>query len=229
MSARLKKIEKWHSLCLLKGIDIVDHRYSLVEINEVIDQLENFIENDGKLYKATVDSRRMGITINDINWYMEELDRREQDLELERRKKLEEENPTMVALRQKNQLKEINRNRHDRVAALQMMYQSGRDEIPLTIEVNTVDNYREQPRWAVKYSWFDPVACERHEVLWNPRHSDINCPAWFPQHWQTNKIETTLHMAYYVAWKFATGKARTMGIVPKNNRPRSSLKALEDL
>jgi hypothetical protein len=216
-------------LCLLKGVDIIDQRYSLIEINEAIDQLENFIESDEKLYKATIDSRRMGITIDDINWYMEELDKQEQNREMERRKKIEDENPTLISLRQKNQLKEIEKNKNDNTVGLTIIYRSGRDEIPLTINVSTVDRYREQPRWVVKYSWFDPVVCTRHDVVWNPRHSDINCPGWFPQHWQSKKIEKKLHMAYYVAWKFATGKARTMGIVPRYVKASSSLKVLEDL
>lgn len=230
MSARLKKIEKWHNLCVLKGIDIVDHQHSMIYISEIIDQLENIRRSDESLYRVTIDSRRMGITAEDVEWYMNILEKREEEKRQAKQRQDEDENSILVSLRERNHLKELDRDQDRDIATISMIYHSGRDQIPLTVNVELFSTWRRDPdRWRVKYSWRDLNVTKDSEIIWNPRCSDINSPSWFPEHWRSKKIKKARHMAYYVAWKFATGKARTMGVTPKYTRAGATVEVLEDL
>lgn len=230
MTARLKLLEKWHSLCLLKGVDIVDHQYSMIYVNEIIDQLENLRRDDESVYRATLDGRRMGITALDVEWYMKLLDQREQEKLQAKHQQDEDTNPIVVRLREQNQVKELDRDQDRDHAAISMIYHPGRDQIRLSVEVERKYTWRHDPeRWLVKYRWRDPSHARDTEILWNPRCSAIPCPNWFPEHWRGRKISQPRHMAYYVAWKFATGKGRSMGVTPKLGRASAGVQAVEDL
>jgi hypothetical protein len=225
---RLSKLEKWHTFCTLKGIDIGEEFYSILQITELIDRLEAEITENNHYYQAALECRRMQIDREEINWYRDHLETKFQEKEQARLEQLELENPILKSLFEKNDLKFTRES--DKISECNLNLIKGKETISVRLAVVKDDNWRFQDRWTVSYSWFDQNLSETRKVSWNPRMSSIKVPSWFPDHWKHRKnISQVDHMCFFVAWRLVTGKASHMGGNPHHCKQTTSLKCIEDI
>jgi hypothetical protein len=219
MFKNFKQLEKWHSLCTLKGIDVVEEQYSINEINELLDHLETHIQDNEPCYRAAIEARRMKLTNCDLDNYYDYLEQKEAEREEARRKSVEDNNPILKKLRTENNFIKYGSSTH----SIDLL--KNKEKISVQIKINEISNNR----WLVEYSWRDRGLNMMRSVVWKPNQASIKCPPWFPDHWKSQQIFKEEHMAAYVAYKLISGRARDMGIVPGHTKVSFEITAIEDL
>lgn len=222
----LDKMEKWHSICLLKGVDIESESYDIREVMELIDTLEGYIQDNPKFYQAAMSLRQMSLTLDDLDNYEELLSDRWREQEKNRRAINEVNNAVLKELKFKYKFAESNDDitvRFDEYTT-EVVLKNG---ITVKIKVNEYLGWRHN--WNVQYSWVDPGTDNKQCSVWTPRGSSVKSPKWFPDHWKTGMIHDARHMAYYVAWKLTHGRAKDMGRVPVHTKHTATVESVDDI
>jgi hypothetical protein len=222
----LEKLEKWHSLCALKGVDIEDESYSIHEVLDTIDQLDEYIRNNEKFYQVAISLKQMGLTADNLTGYEEHLSEQWHQREKQRRVDDETNNSSLREIREKYKFKdpETNYNVSKTDFNTSVTLKNG---IVVKIEVEDISHYHHT--WKIEYKWYDKGLDTWKISYWSPRKSSIKSPKWFPDHWKTNEISDARHMAYYVAWKLVNGRASSMGMVPLHTKRTTSMTAVDDV
>jgi hypothetical protein len=224
--ATLEKMEKWHSICALKDVDIDDESYSIHEVLNTIDQLEEYIRNNEKFYQVAISLRQMGLTVDDLDSYEEHLSEQWRQREKQRRHNDETNNSSLCEIREKYKFKDKESNYDSSITDFNTSVKL-KNGITVKIEVEDISHYHHA--WRIEYSWHDDGLDTWKRCHWSPRKSSIKSPKWFPDHWKSNEIKDARHMAYYVAWKLINGRASTMGMVPSHSKRTSSMTAVDDV
>lgn len=224
--ATLKKLEKWHSICALKGVDIEDESYSIHEVLDTIDQLDEYIRNNEKFYQAAISLRQMGLTTDDLDNYEEHLTEQYRQREKQNCINAETNNSSLREIREKYKFKdpESNYNVSKTDFSTSVTLKNG---IVVKIEVEDISYYHHT--WKIEYKWYDKGLELWKTCYWSPRKSSIKSPKWFPEHWKSYEIKDARHMAYYVAWKLVNGRAGSMGMVPSHTKRTASMTAVDDV
>jgi hypothetical protein len=222
----LEKLEKWHSICALKGVNVEDESYSIREVLDTVDQLEEYIRNNEKFYQAAISLKQMELTIDDFEDYENHLSDQWHQREKQRRVGDETNNSSLREIREKYKFKdnESNYNCSKTDFNTSITLKNG---IDVKIEVEDISNYHST--WKIAYKWHDKGLNTRKVSYWSPRKVSIKSPKWFPDHWKTNEIGDARHMAYYVAWKLLNGRASSMGMVPSHSKRTSAMTAVDDV
>lgn len=227
-TALLNKMQKWHSFCALKGINVDEDFYSILEITELIDRLQSEIENNEFYYQAALECRRMQISRDQIDWYRDHLEKIYQEKEEARKEQEEEDNPTLKILQERNEFKFVRHDDHNSKCELTLF--KGKEKLSVTLLVEKETSWRYSDRWKISYSWYDRGLSQTRNIKWNPRTSSVKCPSWFPAHWKKSEnISCSDHMAFFVAWKLVNNKAGYMGGNPSNTKVSTSMKPIEDI
>lgn len=225
--ALLEKMEKWHTVCTLKGIDIEEESYEIQEVMSLIDTLEGYIKDNEKFYQAAISLRQAGLTMDDFSEYeiylTDQWKKREQD----RIEKVELEDTNLKALREKFKFAEAVNDPGQKQVSFYNTKVTLKNGITVSIEVDPRSKYHNN--WSVRYSWYDKGLGKTQSVQWNPRKSSLKPPKWFPEHWQTYTINDSRHLAYYVAWKLTHGRAKDMGRVPQHTKLTATMNSVEDV
>jgi hypothetical protein len=222
----LEKLEKWHSLCALKGVNIEDESYSILEVLDTIDQLDEYIRNNEKFYQAAIGLKQMGLTSDDFNDYEEHLSEQWRQRETQRQIDAETNNSSLREIREKYKFKdpESNYNVSKTDFSTSVILKNG---IVVRIEVEDISHYHHT--WKIEYRWYDKGLDTWKTCYWSPRKTSIKSPKWFPGHWNKYEIKDARHMAYYVAWKLVNGRAGSMGVVPSHTKRTASMAAVDDV
>jgi len=219
----LKNLEKWQSFCMLKGIDVIEEHYRICEVINLIDELESYIQENNASYRAAIESRKMGLTKDDLEWYGEYLEEQEQEKESKRRDAAEEENPVLNSLEEKNDFEVIAQS----FSKARYRVNVDHNKEPIQINFDVFDD--SYTRWNIVFSWYDRGLSMTKRQEWKPRKTAIKCPDWFPYHWKGGPIKEAGHVAAYVAWKLVNGRGRDMGVSPKPTKSTTKMTAIEDL
>ena len=219
----LKQLEKWQSFCMLKGIDVIEEQYEICEVNNLLDQLESYIQENEACYRAAIESRKMGLTGDDLNWYSEYLEEQEQEKESKRRDAAEAENPVLNSLEEKNDFRSIVQSFSKERYRINVDH----NKEPIQVSFDVIDD--SYARWKVEFSWYDKNLSMTKRQEWKPLKNSIKCPDWFPYHWKNNSIKKPNHMAAYVAWKLVNGRGKDMGVSSKPTKLTTKMTAVEDL
>lgn len=224
----LEKMQKWHTFCSLKGINIEENFYSIIHIMELIDQLQSEIEDNNSFYQAALESRRMQINRNNIEWYREHLNEVYQEKEYARQEQDEINNLVLKSLRDNNEFK-FSVEQSDKVKS-SIVLSKANESLSINISVIKNTHWRYADRWEISYSWFDKGISKTQIIKWEPKISSLKCPGWFPDHWKTSKnISETDHVAFFVAWKLVNGKGKQMGGTPRHTKASRELEPIKDL
>jgi len=222
----LEKLEKWHSLCALKGVDIEDESYSIHEVLDTIDQLDEYIRNNEKFYQVAISLRQMGLTTDDLDSYEEHLNEQCRQREQKNHIDAETNNSSLREIREKYKFKDpasnYNVSKSDFTTSVKL-----KNGIDVKIDVEDISSHHYA--WKIEYSWHDNGLDVWKTCYWSPRKTAIKSPKWFPDHWNKYKIKDARHMAYYVAWKLVNGRAGSMGMIPSHTKRTTSMTAVEDV
>jgi hypothetical protein len=222
----LEKLEKWHSICALKGIDIEDESYSIHEVLDTIDQLDEYIRNNEKFYQVAISLKQMGLTADDLTGYEEHLSEQRYQRENQRRVDDETNNSSLREIREKYKFKDSESN-YDCSKTDFNTSVTLKNGILVKIEVEDISQWHRT--WKIEYKWYDKGIDTWKICYWSPRKSTIKSPKWFPEHWKSYEIRDARHMAYYVAWKLVNGRAGSMGMVPSHTKRTASMAAVDDV
>lgn len=222
----LDKFEKWHSICALKGVDIEDESYSIHEVLDAIDQLEEFIRNNEKYYQVAIGLKQMGLTADDLNDYEEHLSEQWRQRDKQRRIDDETNNSSLREIREKYKFRD-NESKYDSAMTDFNTSVTLKNGIVVKIEVEDISQWHHT--WKIEYKWYDKGLNTWKICYWSPRKTSIKSPKWFPDHWKSNEIKDARHMAYYVAWKLVNGRASSMGMIPSHTKRTTSMAAVDDV
>lgn len=230
MSKNLDKMQKWHTFCLLKGIDVEENFYSILSVMELIDKLQTEIESNKMFYDAAIECRRMSIDRKQLERYKNHLEELYEKKQQQIRRENEEKNPVLVRLKQQHDFKFINDRNDSEYCTANFNITKNKENLAIHVDVKKTGNWFSDSKWMITYSWFDHGIFEDKKIIWNPRVSSLKYPEWFPQHWKTEKhISEAKMVALLVAWKIINGKARHMGGNPQLTSMSHSLRAVEDI